>query len=191
MADLLLILILGLFVVVGYKKGFVKMMISMLANIISIVLGAMFAGPLATLIYNSPIGSMISAGAESTIAEKADIGVKAVESVVADSVAFVASSVISFILITIAVRVIIGVVANAVNLVAKFPIIKQANSALGAIIGVASGIVICYAVLGVVNALYSANIIDYSYIIGSIEDSFICSLLYDGNLVTSNLSSIL
>ena len=190
MADLMLLLILGLFAFVGYKKGFAKMMISALANIISIACGIIFTGPLAAVIYNSPIGSIVSGGAQSAIDGSGKLeGVAGY--VAADAVAMVASSVISFILITLVVRVIIGIVAQAVNLVAKFPLIKQANRSLGAVIGAISGFVICYAVLGMVYALYCADAIEYNYMIGSISDSFICSLLCDGNIVAESLSAIL
>lgn len=190
MADLVLIVVLFLFVYLGYKKGFAKTLINASANIVSVVFGIILTGPVANVICNSPIGSLIRNSALSSM-EKNEQFTDAAASVAADGVAMVGSAIISFILITLLVRVVVGLIAGAVNIVAKLPLIKQANRTLGAIIGGISGSVICYVVIGFIFVLSESGVMELDSVVYSIENSLLCSIVYYNNAIGNALSSIL
>lgn len=190
MADLVLILVLFLFIYIGYKNGFAKTLINASANVVSVVFGILLTNPVAKVIFASPLGTMIKNSAISSIGKNEKLAQSAVE-LASDGIAMVVSSVISFILVTLLVRIVIALIAGSVDIIAKLPLIKQANRTLGAIIGGISGIVICYVVIGFIFVLSESGAVDLGGVTDSIENSFICSIVYYNNIIGNALSSVL
>lgn len=193
MADIILILVLCLFVYIGYKKGFAKTLVNASANVVSVVFGVLFTNPVAQLIFKSPIGESVRNSAMDSLGKGAESSAikSAAVSVAADSMAMVVSSVISFILVTVLVRIAIGLIAGAVNIVAKLPLIQRANHILGAVIGGISGSLICYVVIGFLFVLSESGIMQLDGIVESIDNSILCSFVYYNNVIGNALSSVL
>lgn len=190
MADLILILVLFLFVYTGYRKGFAKTLINASANVISIVCSFILTNPVANLIRKSPIGTAVRNISLSSI-EKTQKLPPSAAVIAADGICFVISSIISFILIAIVVRIAVSVIAHTVDIVAKLPVIKQANRALGAVIGGISGFLICYVVIGFIFALSYSGAAELAGIAQSIENSILCSIIYYNNIIGNTISSVL
>lgn len=190
MADIILILVLFLFVYAGCRNGFAKTLINAFANVISVVFSVMFTNPVARMICNSPIGTVIQNSAISSVRSTEKLSEAAV-GVAADGICLGVSSIISFILIALVVRIAVSFIAHTVDLVAKLPLIKQANRALGAIMGGISGFLICYVVIGFVFALSHSGAMELDGVVTSIENSFLCSIIYYNNIIGNALSSVL
>ena len=192
MADIILVLVVVLFMFFGYKRGFSKTLLSVLSSIISVVFSVIFSNPVANLVLKSPLGEMISDFAETVI--KRNLGaselVESSASIMAEGVATVVSSVISFILIALIIKIAVMLIAQAVGIVKKLPIIKQVNAALGAIVGIFSGLVISYVLVGIIFALNVGEVIESGLMIESIENSIVCSQMYYNNIVGNTLASI-
>ena len=181
MADIILILVLFLFVYTGYRKGFAKTLINASANLISIVCGFILTNPVANLIRESPLGVAVRNISLSSV-EKTQKLPHPAAVIAADGVCFVVSSIISFVLIAVIVRIAVSVIAHAVDIVAKFPVIKQANRVLGAVIGGISGFLICYVIIGFIFALSYSGVAELAGIAQSIENSILCSFIYYNNI---------
>ena len=193
MADIILILILCLFVCSGYKKGFAKTLINASANVISVIFSVIFTNPVAKIICESPIGEFIRNSASSYVSDNvkyAELAKSAVETA-ADGVCMTVSSIISFILIAFVVKIVVRLIAGAVGLVSKLPLLKQANSVLGALVGLVSGALICYVVIGFFGALISSGTVELDAVVSIIENSIICAYVYNNNIVGDIIASIL
>lgn len=193
MADIILILVLLLFAWTGYKKGFARTLINASANIVSIIFSVIFANPVADIICKSQLGNFIRNVAVSTVADNVKnvkIPPEAVK-VAADGICMTVSSVLSFIIIALIVKILLSLIAGAIDVVAKLPLLKQANRILGAATGAISGFLILYVIIGVLFALSDSKAIEISNIISSVENSQLCSLLLKNNIVRDTVSSVL
>ena len=190
MADIILILVLFLFCYSGYRKGFAKTLINASANVISVVFSSVLTNPVANIVSDSPVGTAVRNIALTSIEKMQKLPQQAAV-IAADGICMAISSIISFILIVIIVRVAVSVIAHTVDIVAKLPLIKQANRALGAILGGISGFVICYAVAGILFVLAESGAVELSGIVTSIDNSILCSFMYYNNIIGNTLSSII
>ncbi len=191
MADLVLILVLGLFVFVGYKRGFAKTLVGMVSNLVSVIFGILLVKPVAYLIYISPLGKLFSSMAENFLQGKTGGIPEAGVAAATDAIAMIIASVVSFVLVTIIVKILAIVLANAVNIVAKLPLIRRANAVLGAVVGAVSGFVCIYVAIGVIAVLYEGGAIGDGTIISSVQNSLLCGFIYNNNILLNTVSSIL
>ena len=192
MADIVLILLIGLFALSGYRKGFAKTLISTLANIISLVFSITLTKPVSTLVFNSPVGNIISGIAKKTIESNAgntQLSQSSIE-MMAEGIAMTASSVISFVIIGVVVKIAVVLLAEAIGIVTRLPIIRQANAALGAVVGVLGGVVISYVLIGIIYALGESGAMEYGILVQSLEESLICSKMYYNNIVANAIVSV-
>lgn len=79
------------------------------------------------------------------------------------------------ILLFIAIRILLSVVYHILNVIFKFPVIKQTNKLLGGIIQTVLALAAVYAVLAV-TAISGTDILNGSYL---------CKLIYENNLLIS------
>ena len=193
MADIILIIVLLLFVYMGYRNGFVKTFINALANVVSVIFSVIFTNPVAKIICESPAGMVLRDGAVSYVSgnvKNTKLAQAAIE-MAADGICMTVSSIISFILIALVVKIVVRLIAGAMGLVSGLPLIKQANRVLGAIIGGISGCLICYVVIGFIVALSYSTAMDLDLVIESIKNSFVCSYFYYNNIVGKAITSVL
>jgi len=193
MTDILILIIIALFALLGFRKGFAKTVWSAATTLVSIILGTALSRPIAIILYNRPLGSVFRNMAEKIIATN--------ESLIAvnnygagaatEYIAMTICSVISFILIAVVVRVIAGLLAGSAKLVSKLPVVKQANALLGLVFGIVFGALLCYTGLGVIRALNLSGVIENGGFVSNIESSVIGSVFYFNNAVANALSHII
>lgn len=178
MADLILITLLFLFALWGYKKGFIKTIVGFASTLISLFVTTFLYSPIAELIYKAGIGDflvdlIITSDADKYIADT-------------EITSIIITKIISFLLVILIIKILLSILVNSLNLIAKLPIIRQANSLLGLCTGILSGIIICYIIIGIIGSL-SGN--DFVYSLQQhIRSSYIANLMYDSNSITTLLS---
>lgn len=166
--DLILFLVIVLSAFLGYKKGLVELGIKLFAGIIAIICTLVLFRPVSSFIINntqvdeklasiiiekvtdameededakSTENSVINQFKEDTILEQSET--------LSNNIIQIATIIILFIIIKIALRIILGIA----NLVTELPLLKQFNEVGGMIYGIVRGIVIvlaCILVMGVI-----------------------------------------
>jgi len=177
MADLFLIVVLILFSLWGYKRGFIRTIVGFMSTLISLIVTTFLYSPIASFIYNIGIGDLI----KTALIDAMENG--------AEPTSMIIVNIISFLLIIIVIKILLSVLVNSLNLIAKLPIIKQANALLGLCTGFLSGLLISYIAIGIIGAL-SGN--DFVFSMQQhIRTSYIAEMMYEGNIVTNILSKIM
>ena len=163
--DIILVALIALSIFLGYKKGLASLAIKLCAFIIAILITFILYRPIANLIINT---TSVDESIEDTIYNKvtemiqkddtneltSDLIESAKQGMLEQSARELAINVVyggTIIILFIVVRIALIFVSALANLVAKLPIIKQANEVGGAIYGLLRAIVIIYAILLVIN----------------------------------------
>ena len=182
MADLILIGFLSIYAYIGLKNGFIKSVVNFASTLISLLLTSFLYRPVSILLYNIGIGGLAKNFSLGLLEGKADEGMDPVLlDKTADAMSVMIVNLISFIAVIIVIKIGLGIVSKSLNLVAKLPIIKQANSILGLLTGLISGVLIAYIVIGLIAAFGQ-----YDYLVAirqSIEESVFAVALYDNNKI--------
>lgn len=192
--DILIVALLALSVFLGYKKGFVSLAIKFCAFLIAILITFVLYRPLGNLIINT---TSIDESIEDSIYNKVtetmqkdssgELTSDLIESAkqgmleqsareLAINIVYVGTAIVLFII----VRIILIFVNALGNLIAKLPLIKQANELGGAIYGLLRGMVIIYLVLLIiyfVGEFYPNNIATQS-----INETTLAKVMYENNL---------
>jgi len=190
MVDLILIGFIVLYAYIGLKKGFVKSVVNFASTLISLLLTTLLYHPLALLLNNVGLGGIAKNIALSFLDEKSKTGMDAlVLDKTAEAASVVIVNIIAFIVLIITIKIGLSVISKSLNIIAKLPIIKQANSLLGLGTGIITGLLISYIIIGVLGALGANETI--STINKSIIDSNFAILLHEGNIITDLLTKII
>lgn len=141
--DIVIIVIVAVSVLLGYKKGFVKSIYSILSLLVTYLILFYFKASLITAIAESQIGQMIGkifvSGAGDTALAKQ----------VSSAVIYLASGIILYFVI----KLILGAVLSILNTITSLPIINTLNKFLGLCIGIVIGLIWVVIVLNVLSAL--------------------------------------
>lgn len=182
MADLILIGFLSIYAYLGLKNGFIKSVVNFASTLISLLLTSFLYRPVSILLYNIGIGGLAKNFSLGLLEGKAGEGMDPVLlDKTADAMSVMIVNLISFIAVIIVIKIGLGIISKSLNLVAKLPIIKQANSILGLFTGLISGVLIAYIVIGLIAAFGQ-----YDYLVAirqSIEESVFAVALYDNNKI--------
>lgn len=195
MADIILFTVIGLFVVYGFKKGFVNSAVEMVSLVAAAVL--------AWLLYPVISDMLISFGVDLSLADKigeslnmymsgdeAVILPQGIQSVIdegrteainsaAHGIADTVLKVVTFAAVLIIARLIIWAGATMLNLVVSIPGISFVNRSAGMLVGAIQGIAVMYIALSVV---YAASPINGVYEINKmISQSTIAKIMYENN----------
>lgn len=187
MADIILILIVAFFTYMGAKRGLVKTLVGAVSTLISLMLSMLLYQPVSQMLYNSSLGDGIRKFVEEFLTKKLNsgVGLFMLEQAIETSTVLV-MNVISFISVILAVKLIVIIFANILNITAKLPIIKQANKLLGMAAGALSGILVCYIIIGIIAALGAEG--NISLMQESIKNSYFAINMYDNNFIANILS---
>lgn len=186
MIDIIFVAIIILTAYIGAKRGLIRTLMGIFATAISAVLSMLLYRPVALILSDSGVGDTVRTYIEKIISENAgNINASMIQSTVEASSQLVIDA-ISFAAVILLSKIIISVVARAMNIVAKFPLIRQANSLLGLVVGVISGVLICYIAVGIVGA--AAQYETAENIVRAIENSNIALYFYQNNVITDILS---
>ena len=189
MADLVLIITLAIFTLWGMKKGFISTLLGFASTIISFVLTSVVYKPVALVLYASPLGEIAKSVVEKSLAENVKGGELLANTAAVESGAMLIINAITFILIIVLVKVLVSLLVSVAKFASKLPIIKQANSLLGGIIGLISGAFITYIVIGVLIALGDSG--TWTLAAESIRESSLASFFASENLVSELVNSVL
>ncbi len=136
--DIAILVVFAIFLVSGYKKGFIRSAYSMLSVIISIVLLYFFRDAFTEYIVSSSVGEGIyehfSANYDGDIAEKC---------------AYALTYILSVAILYIALRFAVKSLFKVLNIIAKLPLLNILNSLIGAAFGAVGGFLWIVIVLNV------------------------------------------
>ncbi len=211
--DCLIILVIAFCIIIGYRKGLMKVAISFIAIILSIVLALIFYRPLSSFIQNhTEIDDKINNGIYEKIKDVDFANLKEDEKekneilkfsekyidealknaqdntaqYVADSLTITIIDGIAFIILLIVSRIILIALNLLADIIGNFPIIKQFNKSGGIIYGIIEGIFIVNVVFAI---LYVANPICLD---GKIEENInksnIGSIVYEENIFINTIT---
>ena len=199
---------------IGREKGLVKIVLSMVATVLAMLISSILTTPICEILKDKlgVVDKIKEIVAESMrdikiedvsyledlqlpdiIKSKIIEGVQGLEIPVKDyvieSVATVALSAIVFIVIFIIATIAISIAISVLDVIAKLPLIKQANRGAGLVAGLIYGVVVVWVAMIVPTALSStAWASDILLIIG---DNKLLSFIYDSNPIMGILSNII
>lgn len=201
--DIIIIAIILICIIAGYKKGLVGMAFSVASFFIAIIIALILFNPIASLIMdntgldetiqNAIISNFTEETGEQKEAENMpDIIVNYIEDrvnevknigVEAAAVGIAETSIkaLSFIGIFIVAKIALAFFGKLADLIASLPILKQFNKAGGLIIGILKGILIVYLILAIL--LLVMPFFGGLGIYTAINESFIGNMMYNNNLL--------
>lgn len=205
LVDILIVLILGLCLFLGYKKGLVKCAFKLLSFLIAIIIAFLFYKPISSLIIEhtqldeiletklvsildkkeqepseNKTSSLPEVMVESINETIKDATKEAKTSLVQTAAHQVTLSIISFgvmLFLFLLTRLILWVIQLFTKVLTDLPLIKQVNTLGGLLYGLLEGVFILYLLL----AIFS--FVPITSIQQAIQTSFFGSILYEHNLI--------
>ena len=162
--SIVLILIVVLFAVIGAKKGFFATIAGFVSPLASLVLTLLFYKPVAALLKSSLFANMVTdtSGMENFFNEfnatddviaKLNLAMnylnendlnEAVEAIKNNIMAEVLSIAIAIVGLFVVLLIVLKILFKVLDIVAKLPVLNQANALLGAVIGACEGFIWCW-----------------------------------------------
>lgn len=203
MGIILDIIVIGIIIVstiIGYKKGLINVIFNLCAFIIALIITVLLYAPITNFVienteFDEKIESVIIENGvtnedknttENSIIDKYitksvtntknDI-VKSASSLLAQKIIGIIVAIVLFII----VRIILTFIKALFNGLASLPIIKQLNEVGGLIYGVLMGFVIVYVILAILFFVISVN--NTGTIANAINTSSIAKILYSNNII--------
>lgn len=205
LADIFVILIIMLCILIGYKKGLIKVAVRILSFVAALIIALVLYTPISNyIIENTEIVPNLKETIQSKLYSKEETEEKqepqniteTMQSYIDNYTDGVKENTTGYISEQLAITIVrvgtwIGLFAIAKLLmlfirvfgdwVASIPIIKQFNKAGGTIYGVLEGFVIVYALLAVISTI--KPMLGENNIYKEIEESHICKAMYENNLI--------
>ena len=201
--DIILVVILAGSIFLGYKKGLVKVAVSLFALIISLVVTLVFYRPISSAIINNTDwdekieqiiienttkkieetdqnGNILEDAQKyigNAVAEGQNNAVENVAPVIAERVISIGTMIVLF----IATRLVLILLTLVSNVITNLPIIKQFNELGGLIYGVIRGLIVVYALLAI--AFFIVSMSSNTNITNAIDSSFITKFMYSHNIL--------
>lgn len=205
LADIFVILIIMLCILIGYKKGLIKVAVRLFSFIAALIVALILYTPISNHIIENTevvpslketIQSKLYSKEEQTEEKEAQNITETMQNYIDNYTDGVKENTSSYISEQLAITIVrvgtwIGLFAVTKLLmlfirifgdwVAKIPIIKQFNKAGGTIYGILEGFVIVYALLAVISV--ARPMLGENNIYKEIEESRICKAMYENNLI--------
>lgn len=203
--DIVLVAILVLNVIIGYKKGLINVIFNICAFLLAIVITIILYKPVSniiientnikeniksTIINNNPNEATkeektntndIQKYIENTVQGVADDAKEKATETVAETIAIKVVEIITCIILFILTRIILILLKFVTETIANLPLIKQFNEIGGLVYGVVKGLIIIYILLTILFLVVSIN--GNGAIANSIEESNITKFLYNNNII--------
>lgn len=207
--DIVVIAILVLNIIIGYKKGLINVVFNILAFFIAIIITFILYKPVSNfIINNTEIDDKIKQtiienskkedNSDNEKTESSNIIQKYVENsiknaeeeakektieLVANTISIRGVEILTGILLFIVTRLILIVLGFITKFVANLPLIKQFNEIGGVLYGLFKGLLIIYIILTIMFFVVSIN--QKGIISKTIENSYITRILYDNNIIVN------
>lgn len=205
--DIVLVAILVLNVIIGYKKGLINVIFNICAFLLAIVITIILYKPVSniiientnikeniksTIINNNPNEATkeektntndIQKYIENTVQGVADDAKEKATETVAETIAIKVVEIITCIILFILTRIILILLKFVTETISNLPLIKQFNEIGGLVYGVVKGLIIIYILLTILFLVVSIN--GNGAIANSIEESNITKFLYNNNIIVN------
>ena len=205
--DIVVVAILALNIILGYKKGLINVVFNIVAFLLAIVITLVLYKPVSNIIIQNTnihenIKEMILKRSQGTEPKEENIesndinkyiensinnmtneAKTAAREVVAENFATKAVQVITGIVLFILTRAILILLRIVTQTIAKLPIIKQFNTLGGIIYGIIKGLIIIYVLLTIMYLIVSIK--GNGNIALAIDSSCITKFLYDNNIIVN------
>ena len=205
--DIVVVAILALNIILGYKKGLINVVFNIVAFLLAIVITLVLYKPVSNIIIQNTnihenIKEMILKRSQGTEPKEENIesndinkyiensinnmtneAKTAAREVVAENFATKAAQVITGIVLFILTRAILILLRFVTQTIAKLPIIKQFNTLGGIIYGIIKGLIIIYVLLTIMYLIVSIK--GNGNIALAIDSSCITKFLYDNNIIVN------
>ena len=185
--DLITVIFLVVFVFWGKKRGAMKMLLSAVSFVVSMLIGVFAYRPISGLLTNLGIVD----GLSQKLTENMDsinelpgimrdlTSITEMETELSTAIAAAAVALISFLTVVILVRIVLFVVSVAVGLAGALPVVKQANGLFGGIVGFIVGMLIvllAFGAIAVMEVFGSSGIAESVF-----SGSHLAVMIYDNN----------
>lgn len=188
-ADIIVIAIVVVGIIYGYRSGFFKALINIVAYIASIILSFLFHPILSEFLMKTPLYTFfvqkIGENYPKAIALQGgtflDKYLEKTEGAVSEAIAGFLISIISFVLIVIICKLLINLIAKGLNLFTRLPVLKQFNCMGGAVVGGIIGIVVTYVVMALLVIFTPMN--DFEQVTNEIHSSVFAKEMYKNNII--------
>lgn len=205
--DLIIIAILVLSIIMGYKKGLINVVFNIFAFFIALIATIILYRPVANIIINNTeIDDKIKSAIinntteekqseesssntgmqkyiEDAIKNTADEAKSQVIETVANTVSIRAVEILTSIILFIVIRAVLIVLKVFTQAIANLPLIKQFNELGGVVYGIAKGLIIVYIILTIMYFVVSIN--GKGNIAEAINNSYITKILYNNNIIVN------
>lgn len=196
--DLLLVSIIALFVLIGYKQGLVKSAIKILSFFIAVIISLILYKPISnTIIVHTSLDDTIkniivenvkieekkeedSNVIKENLSNKIIVGANNTIEEAANSFAVKIIELGVILLLYLVTRLVLRFISALTDLITNLPILKQINKTGGIIYGFLKGIFIIYAILGIIyliSPIISKNAFDI------IDSTIITKEIYNNNIL--------
>ena len=205
--DLVVIGIIAICIFLGYKKGLIGVLFTILSFLIALIIAFVLYKPISNaIIANTQIDETIqNAIMEKVLKNKTEENITPEQAnntsqividyinsytseikntgteIVAKNLAQTTIGIVVFILLLIVSRIILYFFKAIFNIIAKIPIIKQVNKLGGIVYGVIKGLLIIYIILAITSLL--APMLSDLEIFKAVNNSFIAGYMYNNNLI--------
>lgn len=205
--DLIIIAILVLSIIMGYKKGLINVVFNIFAFFIALIATIILYRPVANIIINNTeIDDKIKSAIinntteekqseesssntgmqkyiEDAIKNTADEAKSQMIETVAKTVSIRAVEILTSIILFIVIRAVLIVLKVFTQAIANLPLIKQFNELGGVVYGIAKGLIIVYIILTIMYFVVSIN--GKGNISEAINNSYITKILYNNNIIVN------
>lgn len=205
-ADIIIVAILALNIIMGYKKGLVNVVFNIFAFLIAIVVTFMVYKPISEIIIkntdiydniksaiiknnevsqekNNKENSNIQKYIQDTIQDTTEEAKAHAMEIASENIAIKVVEIITGIIIFILTRIILIVLRFLTETIASLPLIKQLNEVGGIFYGFARGLIIIYVILTILFFVISIN--ENGKVANIINSSYITKFLYDNNIIVN------
>ncbi len=210
--DIILLVIFALSVIIGYKKGLIKVAFSLFAFILALIITAILYNPITNLVIehteiddgikNTIMENfMIEDNKETNEEEKESNSINtyiekyvtgaitdASNNVVEDSAEVIAQKVVAIgvaIILFVVVRIALNILKLVMSGIAELPILKQFNELGGTLYGVLRGVLVVYVILAIM--FFMSSVGNIEFITKLIDTSILSKILYTNNIILNIL----
>ncbi len=195
LADAFVVAVVVIAIVIGYKMGFLKSVISVVSYVASIILSFLFYPILSDFLVKTPLypffveklnknylsAEKFALSEDGFFASYLNKGIESATEGIAGAMAQLLISIIAFVIIIILSKIAIRLIAKALKVFTKLPVIKQFNRLGGAIAGAFMGVLVIYIVFALVVVISPLKA--DSKVMAEIEKSSFASEMYENNIL--------
>lgn len=188
--DLIIVLLLVINIIIGYKKGLVEVVFNICAFLIALVVALILYKPVSNIvikntnIYGKIRETIVNNNIEEEQSIVKDVQNKTKEQL-ADVISMKAVNIIVAIVLFIIARIAVILLKTVLEGIAELPIIKQFNQIGGIGYGLLKGFLLIYIL---VTLLFFVNaIVGNNKVSAVVEESFITKVLYENNIIVKKL----